>query len=207
KIKCEAICHHCLIVPRISPERGNRSLILHPPLHHRLRRRCVYGALNSFLGAVCFTHERLSRLDSGSSGLGSTDSTSDRASSRVSAYSRRENRLTSLESKNGEETEKDFKKLYENAYSENEKLKTNLREAQLELSVVKAKLERVAKRQDQSSSQAEVLEAEKREKRVLERRMSEMEDELKILTDLKSDNQRLKDENGALIRVISKLSK
>ncbi|TWW56953.1 Protein phosphatase 1 regulatory subunit 12B [Takifugu flavidus] len=28
-----------------------------------------------------------------------------------------------------------------------------------------------------------------------------------ILTELKSDNQRLKDENGALIRVISKLSK
>lgn len=30
---------------------------------------------------------------------------------------------------------------------------------------------------------------------------------LQVLTDLKSDNQRLKDENGALIRVISKLSK
>lgn len=28
-----------------------------------------------------------------------------------------------------------------------------------------------------------------------------------VLTELKSDNQRLKDENGALIRVISKLSK
>ncbi|OCT94606.1 protein phosphatase 1 regulatory subunit 12B [Xenopus laevis] len=152
-------------------------------------------------------HERLSRLDSGSSSLSPTDSTSDRASSRVSCYSRRENRLASLESKNGEESERNFKKLYENAYSENEKLKTNLREAQVELSAIKAKLERVAKRQDQSSSQAAVLEAEKREKRDLERRMSEMEDELKVLTDLKSDNQRLKDENGALIRVISKLSK
>lgn len=30
---------------------------------------------------------------------------------------------------------------------------------------------------------------------------------LQVLTELKSDNQRLKDENGALIRVISKLSK
>lgn len=30
---------------------------------------------------------------------------------------------------------------------------------------------------------------------------------LKVLGDLKADNQRLKDENGALIRVISKLSK
>ncbi|XP_073398526.1 protein phosphatase 1 regulatory subunit 12B-like isoform X5 [Dendrobates tinctorius] len=63
------------------------------------------------------------------------------------------------------------------------------------------------KKQDHSSSQVGLLEAEKREKRVLERKMSEMEDDLKALTDLKFDNQRLKDENGALIRVISKLSK
>ncbi|XP_066456333.1 protein phosphatase 1 regulatory subunit 12B isoform X3 [Eleutherodactylus coqui] len=63
------------------------------------------------------------------------------------------------------------------------------------------------KRKQDNSSQVGQLEAEKREKRVLERRMSEMEGDLKVLTDLKSDNQRLKDENGALIRVISKLSK
>lgn len=30
---------------------------------------------------------------------------------------------------------------------------------------------------------------------------------LQVLVDLRADNQRLKDENGALIRVISKLSK
>ncbi|XP_053313770.1 protein phosphatase 1 regulatory subunit 12B [Spea bombifrons] len=153
--------------------------------------------------AKTLRHERLSRLDSGGSSLSSTDS----AVGRVSAYSRRENRLASLGSKTEEENEKDFKKLYESAFNENEKLKTNLREAQLELVNIKNKLERVAKKQDQSSSQSGLLEAEKREKRVLEQRMSEMEDELKVLTDLKSDNQRLKDENGALIRVISKLSK
>ncbi|XP_053560721.1 protein phosphatase 1 regulatory subunit 12B isoform X2 [Bombina bombina] len=152
-------------------------------------------------------HERLARLDSGSSSLSSTDSVSDRAAARVSAYTRRENRLASLGSKTEEESEKDFKKLYESAFSENEKLKTNLREAQLELSDIKSKLERVVKRQDHSSSQTGLLESEKREKRNLERRMSEMEDELKVLTDLKSNNQRLKDENCALIRVISKLSK
>uniref|UniRef100_A0A7N6C165 Protein phosphatase 1 regulatory subunit n=1 Tax=Anabas testudineus TaxID=64144 RepID=A0A7N6C165_ANATE len=45
------------------------------------------------------------------------------------------------------------------------------------------------------------------ERRALERKISEMEEELKMLPDLKADNQRLKDENGALIRVISKLSK
>ncbi|XP_063811056.1 protein phosphatase 1 regulatory subunit 12B-like isoform X2 [Pseudophryne corroboree] len=139
--------------------------------------------------AKTLRHERLARLDSGSSSLASADSNSDRAV-RVSAHTRRENRLASLGSKTEEENSKDFKKLYESAFSENEKLKSNLREAQLELANIKSKLERAAKKQDQSSSQAGLLEAEKR-----------------VLSDLKSDNQRLKDENGALIRVISKLSK
>ncbi|XP_073522953.1 protein phosphatase 1 regulatory subunit 12B isoform X4 [Phyllobates terribilis] len=162
--------------------------------------------------AKTFYHERLARLDSGGSSLISTDS--DRASTRARAYSRRDNRLPSSGNKTDEEPHKDFKKLYESAYNENEKLKSNLREAQQELADIKAKLERVVKvttyrceKQDQSSSQVGLLEVEKREKRVLERKMSEMEDDLRALTDLKSDNQRLKDENGALIRVISKLSK
>ncbi|XP_040193651.1 protein phosphatase 1 regulatory subunit 12B-like isoform X2 [Rana temporaria] len=154
--------------------------------------------------AKTLRHERISRMDSGGLGLTTSESASDRAAARVNAYTQqRENRLASLGSKSDE----DFKKLYESAYNENEKLKSNLREAQLELADIKAKLERVAKKQDQSSSQAGLLEAEKREKRVLERRMTDMEDDLKVLTDLKFDNQRLKDENGALIRVISKLSK
>lgn len=158
--------------------------------------------------AKTLRHERIARMDSGGLGLTTSESASDRAAARVNAYTQqRENRLASLSSKPDEESRKDFKKLYESAYNENEKLKSNLREAQLELADIKAKLERVAKKQDQSSSQAGLLEAEKREKRVLERRMTDMEDDLKVLTDLKSDNQRLKDENGALIRVISKLSK
>uniref|UniRef100_A0A803JZ81 Protein phosphatase 1 regulatory subunit n=1 Tax=Xenopus tropicalis TaxID=8364 RepID=A0A803JZ81_XENTR len=62
------------------------------------------------------------------------------------------------------------------------------------------------KRQERFADRS-LLEIEKRERRALERRISEMEEELKMLPDLKADNQRLKDENGALIRVISKLSK
>nr|DBA33851.1 TPA: hypothetical protein GDO54_001476 [Pyxicephalus adspersus] len=147
-------------------------------------------------------------MDSGGLGLTSSESASDRAAARQSAYTQqRENRLGLLSGKSDEDSQKDFKKLYECAYNENEKLKSNLREAQLELMDIKSKLERVAKKQDQSSSQAGLLEAEKRDKKILERKMTEMEDDLKVLTDLKSDNQRLKDENGALIRVISKLSK
>ncbi|EMP41003.1 Protein phosphatase 1 regulatory subunit 12B [Chelonia mydas] len=130
------------------------------------------------------------RLESAGTSPTSSDSYSDRAASRSGAYTRRENRLASLSSRTEEDTNRDYKKLYEGALSENQKLKSKLQEAQLELADIKSKLEKAAQG-----------------KRALERRLSEMEEEMKVLTELKSDNQRLKDENGALIRVISKLSK
>ncbi|NXP13858.1 MYPT2 phosphatase, partial [Thinocorus orbignyianus] len=137
----------------------------------------------------------------------SESSYGDRASSRSSAYTRRENRLAALSSRAEEESNRDYKKLYESALSENQKLKSKLQEAQLELADIKSKLEKAAQKQEKTSDRSSMLEMEKREKRALERKLSEMEEEMKILTELKSDNQRLKDENGALIRVISKLSK
>ncbi|XP_048408967.1 protein phosphatase 1 regulatory subunit 12B-like isoform X2 [Stegostoma tigrinum] len=152
-------------------------------------------------------HDRISRLDSGSSNSSSVDSFSDRLLSRTSSYTRRENRLSSLSKVEQEDSVKDYKKLYEEALTENEKLKAKLQEAQLELSEVKTQLEKATQKQDRISDKSSMLEMEKREKRALERKVSEMEEELKVLTELKSDNQRLKDENGALIRVISKLSK
>ncbi|KAM4759585.1 protein phosphatase 1 regulatory subunit 12B isoform 5-T5 [Cyanocitta cristata] len=153
-------------------------------------------------------HERLSRLEAATNPITSDSSYSDRASSRSSAYSRRENRLAALSSRAEEESNRDYKKLYESALSENQKLKSKLQEAQLELADIKAKLEKAAQqKQEKTSDRSSMLEMEKREKRALERKLSEMEEEMKILTELKSDNQRLKDENGALIRVISKLSK
>ncbi|KFP12040.1 Protein phosphatase 1 regulatory subunit 12B, partial [Egretta garzetta] len=152
-------------------------------------------------------HERLSRLEAATNPSAS-DSYSDRASSRSSAYTRRENRLAALSSRAEEESNRDYKKLYESALSENQKLKTKLQEAQLELADIKSKLEKATQqKQEKTSDRSSMLEMEKREKRALERKLSEMEEEMKILTELKSDNQRLKDENGALIRVISKLSK
>ncbi|XP_048408971.1 protein phosphatase 1 regulatory subunit 12B-like isoform X5 [Stegostoma tigrinum] len=154
-----------------------------------------------------FKHDRISRLDSGSSNSSSVDSFSDRLLSRTSSYTRRENRLSSLSKVEQEDSVKDYKKLYEEALTENEKLKAKLQEAQLELSEVKTQLEKATQKQDRISDKSSMLEMEKREKRALERKVSEMEEELKVLTELKSDNQRLKDENGALIRVISKLSK
>ncbi|CAM9830817.1 unnamed protein product [Bubo scandiacus] len=153
-------------------------------------------------------HERLSRLEAATNPTTSDSSYSDRASSRSSAYTRRENRLAALSSRAEEESNRDYKKLYESALSENQKLKSKLQETQLELADIKSKLEKAAQqKQEKTSDRSSMLEMEKREKRALERKLSEMEEEMKILTELKSDNQRLKDENGALIRVISKLSK
>uniref|UniRef100_A0A3B4DUR9 Protein phosphatase 1 regulatory subunit n=2 Tax=Pygocentrus nattereri TaxID=42514 RepID=A0A3B4DUR9_PYGNA len=91
----------------------------------------------------------------------------------------------------------DYKKLYEQVLAENEKLKAQLRDTDLELADLKLQLEK--------ATQVSMLRTT--ERRALERKISEMEEELKTLPDLKADNQRLKDENGALIRVISKLSK
>ncbi|KAL0962917.1 hypothetical protein UPYG_G00347120 [Umbra pygmaea] len=100
----------------------------------------------------------------------------------------------------------DYKKLYEQILAENEKLKAQLHDTDLELADLKLQLEKATQRQERFADRSQ-LEMEKRERRALERKISEMEEELKTLPDLKADNQRLKDENGALIRVISKLSK
>uniref|UniRef100_H0WGS0 Protein phosphatase 1 regulatory subunit n=1 Tax=Otolemur garnettii TaxID=30611 RepID=H0WGS0_OTOGA len=152
-------------------------------------------------------HERLSRLESGGSSPTTSDTYSDRASARARREAR-EARLATLTSRVEEDSNRDYKKLYESALTENQKLKTKLQEAQLELTDIKAKLEKMAQqKQEKTSDRSSMLEVEKRERRALERKMSEMEEEMKVLTELKSDNQRLKDENGALIRVISKLSK
>ncbi|XP_035663753.1 protein phosphatase 1 regulatory subunit 12A-like isoform X6 [Branchiostoma floridae] len=99
------------------------------------------------------------------------------------------------------------KELYEDAVAENEKLKEKVNELKTELAGSKVQMERDKQRRDRFPDRSLLLETEKREKRALERRISEMEEELKQLADLRADNQRLKDENGALIRVISKLSK
>uniref|UniRef100_A0A7N6BU65 Protein phosphatase 1 regulatory subunit n=1 Tax=Anabas testudineus TaxID=64144 RepID=A0A7N6BU65_ANATE len=98
------------------------------------------------------------------------------------------------------------RELYEQILAENEKLKAQLRDTDLELADLKLQLEKATQRQERYAERSQ-LEMEKRERRALERKISEMEEELKMLPDLKADNQRLKDENGALIRVISKLSK
>ncbi|XP_051028949.1 protein phosphatase 1 regulatory subunit 12A isoform X10 [Acomys russatus] len=146
--------------------------------------------------------DSVSRYDS------SSTSSSDRYDSllgRSSSYSYLEERKP-YSSRLEKDDSTDFKKLYEQILAENEKLKAQLHDTNMELTDLKLQLEKATQRQERFADRS-LLEMEKRERRALERRISEMEEELKMLPDLKADNQRLKDENGALIRVISKLSK
>ncbi|XP_040610869.1 protein phosphatase 1 regulatory subunit 12A isoform X5 [Mesocricetus auratus] len=146
--------------------------------------------------------DSVSRYDS------SSTSSSDRYDSllgRSGSYSYLEERKP-YSSRLEKDDSADFKKLYEQILAENEKLKAQLHDTNMELTDLKLQLEKATQRQERFADRS-LLEMEKRERRALERRISEMEEELKMLPDLKADNQRLKDENGALIRVISKLSK
>ncbi|XP_041959013.1 protein phosphatase 1 regulatory subunit 12C [Alosa sapidissima] len=106
-----------------------------------------------------------------------------------------------------EDSSTDYRVLYSEVLEENALLRDKLQETQLRLSESKVELERLRQSQENGSERPALLELEQFEKKVLQRKAAELEDELKVLVDLRSDNQRLKDENAALIRVISKLSR
>ncbi|KAL6474582.1 hypothetical protein MHYP_G00181430 [Metynnis hypsauchen] len=102
---------------------------------------------------------------------------------------------------------KDYKKMFEELTRENSRLQSQLHDTKRTISMTRMELEKATQRQERFSDCTALLELEKKERVMLERRAAELEEELKVLGDLRADNQRLKDENGALIRVISKLSK
>ncbi|XP_054565945.1 protein phosphatase 1 regulatory subunit 12C isoform X3 [Eptesicus fuscus] len=106
-----------------------------------------------------------------------------------------------------EQPEGGFRKLYAELRVENERLREALTETTLRLAQFKVELERATQRQERFAERPALLELERFERRALERKAAELEEELKGLSNLRADNQRLKDENAALIRVISKLSK
>ncbi|XP_051632046.1 LOW QUALITY PROTEIN: protein phosphatase 1 regulatory subunit 12C [Manacus candei] len=101
----------------------------------------------------------------------------------------------------------DYQQLFQELWVENERIREQLQEAELALTQTRLELERVTQRQERSAERPARLELERFERRALELKAAELEEELKALSDLRADNQRLKDENAALIRVISKLSK
>ncbi|XP_077939461.1 protein phosphatase 1 regulatory subunit 12A isoform X12 [Gasterosteus aculeatus] len=102
---------------------------------------------------------------------------------------------------------KEFKKLFEDVSRENTQLQSQLQDTQRIISQTRLDLEQATQRQERFTDCSALLDLERKDRRMLERRMAELDEELKVLVDLRADNQRLKDENGALIRVISKLSK
>uniref|UniRef100_A0A8C9VD12 Protein phosphatase 1, regulatory subunit 12B n=1 Tax=Scleropages formosus TaxID=113540 RepID=A0A8C9VD12_SCLFO len=87
-------------------------------------------------------HDRASRLDSGS-GSSSTESAADRVLGRTGSYTRRENRLASLSKTDDEGGSKEYKKMYEDALAENEKLKSRLEDSKQELAKIRMQLEKV----------------------------------------------------------------
>ncbi|XP_063909989.1 protein phosphatase 1 regulatory subunit 12B isoform X4 [Zophobas morio] len=111
-------------------------------------------------------------------------------------------RLGSTSDIRNENGEIDYKKLYEQALSENDQLKEKLKKTDQELRDTKQTLEKLKV----VTSKNSLSELEKRERRAMERKLSEMEEELKQLQKLKAENERLKADNRSLTRVITKLT-
>ncbi|XP_059396626.1 protein phosphatase 1 regulatory subunit 12B-like isoform X2 [Carassius carassius] len=124
---------------------------------------------------------KTSRQDRASSRPDSSgvETASDRQSARTTTFTRRENRLASLSKTEDDSASKDYKKLYEDALTENEKLKSRLEDSKQELTKIRSQLDRVTQKQDRISERSTVFESEKREKEALEKRVSDMEEEFK----------------------------
>uniref|UniRef100_A0A8C7P5U0 cGMP-dependent protein kinase interacting domain-containing protein n=1 Tax=Oncorhynchus mykiss TaxID=8022 RepID=A0A8C7P5U0_ONCMY len=103
--------------------------------------------------------------------------------------------------------------LYRSVLQENGLLKDKLQETALLLSQSKVELERLRQSQESNTERPALLELERFVKKnnlfalMLFCLPSCVIVYFQVLVDLRADNQRLKDENAALIRVISKLSK
>ncbi|XP_053172271.1 protein phosphatase 1 regulatory subunit 12B-like isoform X1 [Scomber japonicus] len=150
-------------------------------------------------------HERLSRLSSSGSSDVSNDTTTNHAES---YFSRRENRLSARKKAEEESANNDYKKMYEKALATNQRLKSRLETSKQELVMIQEQLQRAQQQKGRKGEcGSNMLETEKKESWSLKKKISDMEEQVKVKADLKMENQRLKDENGALIRVITKLSK
>ncbi|XP_030590031.1 protein phosphatase 1 regulatory subunit 12B-like [Archocentrus centrarchus] len=169
---------------------------------HQQRRPCCDTEGSDYITE----HDRLSRFDS------TGESATDKPLGRTSSYTRRETRLAALNKQEQDSTAKDYKKMYAEALHENAKLKSRLQESKQELAKIRSKLEKVTQRHDTISERSSVLESEKREKQALEKRVSDMEEELKAfpalaqVQALRRVNECLLAENRAMLRVLARLS-
>ncbi|XP_076322035.1 protein phosphatase 1 regulatory subunit 12B-like [Tachypleus tridentatus] len=159
---------------------------------------------NSSSSDSCDEYTTLSELQKsryGSAGQqwDSGHSETSRASDRLGQGS-----LSSSTGSLAEESDKDFKKICETLKAENERLKEKLKKVEDELGRTKKQLDKTLL---QNHTRNSLSDAEKRERRTLERKLAEMEEELKNMAKVKTENEKLKAENRALTRVVSKLSK
>merc|ERR1719510_907605 len=105
----------------------------------------------------------------------------------------------------------DLLKMWEESQAENTRLRMEMSQVKSDLESTKYQLQQTSR---VVSSRSALSDTEKREKKIVEKKLMEMEEELKLLalsenltdqtlSQLKSDNQRLRDENQALVAVIS----
>lgn len=139
-----------------------------------------------------------SRLSGDSSSSGTTDRFASRNSAAPSSYSTRD------KDKAASTPCASCKKIVEEKDTLIAKLQQEVKSKTEEVADLKSQL---SKSGTGRAADSRTSDNDKRERRALERRISELEEEVKTVKQLKADNQRLKDENGALVRVISKLSK
>ncbi|XP_059185611.1 protein phosphatase 1 regulatory subunit 12B-like isoform X2 [Centropristis striata] len=162
------------------------SLLSHNKDQPRIRKSLSDSSPTSSTATTkSLRHERLSRLSSS----GSSDVNDKSTNHAESYFLRRENRLSAKKRAEEESANSDYKKMYEKALATNQRLKSKLETSKQELAVIQDQLQRAQKGKAEDCG------------------FNMLETEKKVKQELKMENQRLKDENGALIRVISKLSK
>ncbi|EJD75191.1 hypothetical protein, variant [Loa loa] len=113
-----------------------------------------------------------------------------------------------------QETVLDYKTLYEKEKQETERLRRRIEELSLEksnsannISLLKCNVGGRLKPLPSLNKSLSSTPMNDRERHNYEQQIAEMQYEIEQLEHLRTDNQKLKEENGALIRVISKLSK
>ncbi|KAG7245435.1 hypothetical protein INR49_010886, partial [Caranx melampygus] len=80
----------------------------------------------------------------------------------------------------GDSESKDFKKLFEEVSRENSQLQSQLQDTQRMVNQTRLDLEKATQRQERFTDCSALLELERKDRRMLERRMAELEEELKV---------------------------
>ncbi|XP_015254691.1 PREDICTED: protein phosphatase 1 regulatory subunit 12A-like [Cyprinodon variegatus] len=95
------------------------------------------------------------------------------------ASSRLDSLYNSRAQREGSEA-KDYKKLFEEVSRENSQLQAQLQDTQRIISQTRLEVEKAAQRQERLTDCSALLELERKDRRMLERRMAELEEELKV---------------------------